>query len=169
MDKQIRKQNIVIKGHDFKENEELEDATNFIANQLNLNVKIKDVQKIRTSQGKPPVAIVKVDTMKDKELIMKNKSKLRGTRYFIENDLTQAEAKLQKELRDMAREEIGKGNETKVGYQKICINDEWWKWNHSTEKLEKMKKKLSPHRQSGQENMETNKAQNRMMIGNGML
>lgn len=65
-------------------------------------------------QGKSLVTIVKIDTMKDKELIIKYKNKLKGTHYFSESVQIQAEAKLQKGLRDMAR-----GKREKVVKQRL--------------------------------------------------
>lgn len=40
-------------------------------------------------------------------------------------------------IESVPTQEKRKGNETKVGYQKICINEDWWKWNHNTTQTRK--------------------------------
>lgn len=138
MEKHQKKQNIIIKGYEFKDNEGGAEVARFISEKLEVEVKIKDVQKLKVKQGNPPMTIVKVDSWEEKEKIMKNKGKLKGTSYFVDHDLTQTEEKIQKELRDKAREEKGKGRTAKVGYQKIFMGNTWWKWNRNTEELEVM-------------------------------
>lgn len=138
MEKQQRKNNVIIKGYEFKDNEGRAAVEKFISESLKTDVKIKDLHKIKGREGKLAMTVVQMDSWEEKGKLMKNKNKLRGTQNYIQHDLTQTEAKLQKELRDMAKTEKGKGNTTKVGYQKICINDIWWKWNAKTDKLEKM-------------------------------
>ena len=58
----------------------------------------------------------------------------------IENDLIQTEAKIRKEIKKIARNEREKGNSTKTGYQKLCINGQWWTWDKQNEKLVKKAK-----------------------------
>ena len=48
---------------------------------------------------------------------------------YIDDDLTVNEREIQSNLRNIAREERAKGNEVKVGYQKIMINNQWVNWN----------------------------------------
>lgn len=45
---------------------------------------------------------------------MKNKGKLKGIQYFIDNDLTQTEVKIQIDLSDLAETEKGNGRAAKV-------------------------------------------------------
>ncbi|KAK9717620.1 hypothetical protein QE152_g23649 [Popillia japonica] len=54
---------------------------------------------------------------------MKNKSKLKGSKHYIESDFTKSEEKIQKKLREIAKEEKVKGKIAVVKYQKIKIKD----------------------------------------------
>jgi hypothetical protein len=49
--------------------------------------------------------------------------------------LTNEERKIQKKLREVAREERDKGKSVKIGYRKIQINGEWFKWDETEENL----------------------------------
>jgi hypothetical protein len=51
--------------------------------------------------------------------------------------LTNEERKIQKKLREVAREERDKGKSVKIGYRKIQINGEWFKWDETEENLNK--------------------------------
>jgi hypothetical protein len=55
----------------------------------------------------------------------------------VDDDLTNEERKTQKELKEVAREEIDKGKSVKIGYRKIQINGEWFIWDEREEKLKK--------------------------------
>jgi hypothetical protein len=68
---------------------------------------------------------------------MLNKSKLKekkDERMYIDDDLTKEERETQKKL---AREESDRGKRVKIGYRKIQINGEWFRWDESEEKLKK--------------------------------
>lgn len=67
---------------------------------------------------------------------MKNKRRLEGTDCYIENDLTKEERGIQTELRKRAREEVSKGHTVKIGYKKIQINGQWYKYNEEVSKNE---------------------------------
>jgi hypothetical protein len=68
---------------------------------------------------------------------MLNKSKLKekkDERMYIDDDLTKEERETQKKL---AREESDRGKRVKIGYRKIQINGEWFRWDEREEKLKK--------------------------------
>lgn len=138
LEKQLKKRNIIIKGHEFKDNEGSAEVEKFITEKLDIEVKIRDIRKIKGNEGKLAMAIAEVDSWEAKEKIMKNKSKLRGTNCYIDNDLTKTEEHIQRELRNRAKTEREKGNTVRVGYQKIRINELWWKWNPTVNMLEKI-------------------------------
>jgi hypothetical protein len=67
---------------------------------------------------------------------MLNKSKLKkkkDERMYIDNDLTKEERETQKKLRELAREERNRGKRIKIGYRKIQINGEWFRWDDERE------------------------------------
>ncbi|KAJ8912534.1 hypothetical protein NQ315_014478, partial [Exocentrus adspersus] len=49
-------------------------------------------------------------------------------------DLTKEERKIQKTIREKAKQEKEKGNDVKVGYQKLVVNGKVWKWNKLAKK-----------------------------------
>ena len=75
---------------------------------------------------------VELRCLEDKIAIMKNKNKLQGTDIYIDDDLTKQEREIQRTLRMRAREEREKGNEARVGYQKLMINNNWVNWKELT-------------------------------------
>jgi hypothetical protein len=63
--------------------------------------------------------------------MMLNKSKLKekkDERMYIDDDLTKEERETQKKLRELARKERDRGKRVKIGYRKIQINGEWFRW-----------------------------------------
>lgn len=71
----------------------------------------------------------------------KNLKNIKGNRIFINDDLTQKEREKQKQIRSFAKSEIDKGKEVKIGYSKITINGEEWRWDETSEKMVKTKSK----------------------------
>jgi hypothetical protein len=72
---------------------------------------------------------------------MLSKSKLKekkGERMYIDDDLTKEERETQKKLRELAREERDRGKRVKIGYRKIQINRDWFRWDKRQEKLKKI-------------------------------
>lgn len=124
IEKQNRKNNIIIKGIDFQN--KTEGIEQFCKERLGTEVKIEAFQNIGTNER--PMIMAKVNTWEQKVSIMKNKNKLRGTKIFVDHDMTKAESEVQKKLRERAKVEKSQGKEAHVGYQKIYINGECWKW-----------------------------------------
>jgi hypothetical protein len=56
----------------------------------------------------------------------------------IDDDLTKEERATQKKLRELAREERDRGKKVKIGYSKIQINRDWFRWDEKQEKLKKI-------------------------------
>jgi hypothetical protein len=52
--------------------------------------------------------------------------------------LTKEERETQKKLRELAKEERDRGKRVKIGYRKIQINGEWFRWDEREEKLKKI-------------------------------
>lgn len=125
-----RKNNTVLTGVEFDENNITKELEDFHREQLNVNVKIKTAIKIRNRRDLPMYKI-EWKTWQDKSDVMKNKNKLKNytDRVYIENDLTQEERKIQAELRAIAKEERKKNKNVKVVYKKITIDGAEFHWN----------------------------------------
>lgn len=108
---------------------------NFIEQSLALEVQVKAAHKLGER-----TCLVELQNRQDKENIMKNKHKLRyleGNKVFLGNDLTVEERMMQQQIRIRAREERKGGKTVRVGFSRLIINGEEWKWNRNTNKLEK--------------------------------
>lgn len=73
---------------------------------------------------------------------MKNKHKLKnlkGEKIFINEDLTIDERRKQNKIRNMAKTFMEEGKKVKLGYNKIIVDGEEWRWNKTKNELEKTK------------------------------
>lgn len=138
IEKENKKNNVIITGltMDTYETDKLrEGAEKFIKQNLQVDVKIKSATKIGQM-----TCLIELNHSKDKENIMKNKSKLKNVSgsVYINEDQTRRERERSKILREIARTEKEKGKTVKIGYNKITINGEVWRWNKNSDKLEKL-------------------------------
>lgn len=131
MERRRRKNNIVITGikdsmEEFKEKE----VKPWLKIKLMIEVEINDLWKIGGTEKS--ILVIECRNWKEKEKVMKNKSKLAGTSIYINNDLTWKERKMQKAIRQYAQElrKNGHGQVT-VGYGKLLIGDKLYEWDEN--------------------------------------
>ena len=101
-----------------------------------------DVRVTKACKLGPNTCLVQLKTRDEKEKVMKNKNKLKnldGEKIFINEDLTVSERRKQTEIRKMAENIRRDGRLVKVGYNKIVVDGEEWRWNKNKNKLEKTK------------------------------
>lgn len=122
VEKQRRRNNIVIKHEKFNGNQVAEGVRQFLKQKLNIDTHIQEAYQIKD------ITIAKVNSWEQKMQIMRKKRELKGTEIYIENDMTIKEREIQKQLRGISKAEKNKGKNVKVGYQKISINDKTYKW-----------------------------------------
>lgn len=79
--------------------------------------------------------IVEMRNWGDKIKILREKRKLRGGKIFIDAELTHREREIQRQLREVAREERNKGAIVRVGYQKMEINGKIVNWDDEENRL----------------------------------
>lgn len=136
MEKDKRKNNVVLSGlrMDTADTTILRNKMeNFIKTNLNLNISVENARKIGDWH-----CLIELKNERVKQEIMENKHKLRdipNERIYLNNDSTKEERRIQKELRKFAKSEKEKGKETKIGYNKVTINGEEWRWDQIREKL----------------------------------
>lgn len=119
----------------------VENVRNFLSQQLKINIEPKAVNKIGEK-----MCIVECQKEADKEKIMANKAKLKERkeeRVFINNDMTKKEREKQKEIRMFAKLENQKGKEVKMGYNKVSVNGQEWRWDKETNRM-KILEKIHP-------------------------
>lgn len=126
-----KKNNIVIKGISITDEDTVGMLKDFIKQKLNVEAKIKTAYRMGKNNRFTYVA--EMENWDKKQEVMKNKHQLKGTKVYIDNDLTVEERKIQTTLREIAKDNIGKGKKVKIGYQKLIINDEIYKWDNKEE------------------------------------
>jgi hypothetical protein len=137
LEKQKRKNNIVIQGLEINTNDTKilkEGMRNLIGKELGIEVQVKMAYKLGIK-----TCLIELENEEDKEKIMKNKYKLKNIKnekIYINDDTTKKEREKDKQMRKFAREEKDKGKEVKIGYNRVTIEGKIWKWNRVLEKLE---------------------------------
>ena len=129
-DKSERKDNIIIKGVQMKNENIINEVTEFLKNKLEVDVSVASAWQ----RGK--LVVAKIKTFEQKMEIMKNKNKLVGTKIFIENDLTFDERKRQEEIINWVKIQKNKGTNIKIGYGKVRIGTKWIKWEDLVKKMQ---------------------------------
>lgn len=134
-EKRKRSNNIIIKGLKIDNNRPKDLVQEFLAKELGIDRTIKQADIIKQSEDS---TIIKIETnsAEDKEAIMKKKSKLKGTKIFIDNDYTPDERKMHAVIRKQANEERLKGKTVKIFYNKLSIDNKYYAWNYETGRLE---------------------------------
>lgn len=139
IEKEKKKNNIVITGLliEARDADEIKnDMQILIKQQLKIDTKIKSTKKLGQK-----ACLLELEDEKEKEKIMKSKYKLKNMgdgRIYINDDLTENERRKQKQIREIARDQKSKGKEVKIGYNKIIIDGEEWRWDSDLEELKKV-------------------------------
>ena len=79
--------------------------------------------KIVNARMSGNLIVARVNKVEDKILIMKNKSKLAGTKYYIEYDLSYEDRKIQEEIHRWIKDTREKGITVKAGAKKVFVNN----------------------------------------------
>lgn len=139
IERRKRKNNIIIRGWRIEETRKeqmKEKVESFLKEKLQEEVKIKMANKLARE-----MILVEMENWEEKEKIMKGKSKLRQVeetrKVYIDNDLTKKEREIQRKINLEAKERRKDGVQVKVGYKKIKIGEEEWRWNEEEGLLEK--------------------------------
>lgn len=132
-EREERKNNITIKGMTSKEREriEKEDIEKWLKQKIDVECKVMSCRQSGT------VTIAKIESEEKKKEIMRNKYKLRGEKFYIENDLSWEERRTQEQITRWAKEQKAKGEEVKVGLGRIRIKGRWKSWAEIKQEEEK--------------------------------
>lgn len=136
MEKKEKKNNIIIRGAEINEKDIKGSVQDPINKLLGRNTEIAAAHVAKPRNGEP-FMIIKLEKWEDKREMMRNKGKLKGTGVYIDDDLTEEESRIQKKLRDVAREERQRGKQVRVLYKKLIIDGEVWYWNSKMNQLNK--------------------------------
>lgn len=131
MEQNERRNNIIIKGHEFVGGNLKEHVKAFIKEKLNVNVEVNWASAVGGAGSGKKNTIVQLREYNMKRNVMESKGKLRDVkegRIFIDSDYTKKEREIQAKLRKIALEEKQKGIRVKIGYKKIQLNGVWKMW-----------------------------------------
>jgi len=84
-DREHRRNNIIIQGLKIGDAKIKEDTERFLRAELGFEGEVSAARKVGKNRN---VIVAKIDTFKNKQEIMKNKTKLRNKPIFINNDMT---------------------------------------------------------------------------------
>jgi len=129
-----RKTNLVIKGLKGKGKKNLiESAQKFLEEEFEVKEGVKEVQ-IAGGEGRE-VVIIRMDSSKRKEEIIRRKKKLGIRKMYTNKDLLQKEREVQRKLREIARDERTGGRRARVGYRRIEIEDQMYIWSEEENRI----------------------------------
>ena len=94
-EKYEKRNNIVIKGVKTSSTNIEEEIENMIKTDIGVEVKVIEAYNIGKPTGKN-IIVARLEQWKQKTLLMRNKSKLRGKNYYIDDDLTKEEQEIQR-------------------------------------------------------------------------
>jgi len=127
-DREERKRNVIIKGirmpkevgNDRKKC--INWVTDLLKDKIGLEVKVVGCRESGT------VVVVKLEDDEEKKKVMRNKYRLKGNSFFIENDLSWEERNVQGKINKWAKEQRGKGLDIKVGIGRVRVKGIWRGW-----------------------------------------
>lgn len=81
------------------------------------------------------VNVAEMCTWEENQAIMRKKAGLKGSKAFMDHDLTTKEREIQRKLTEMEMKERQEGKEVNVRYKKIRIEGKWSVWDDRKESL----------------------------------
>jgi len=134
-EREERRKNVIIRGLEVKEGKRKE-AVEKILKEIGVKMEVKKIWRISGDREKEREAVgVKIEEEGKRMEIWEKKKKLRERREMIVEDWTWRERKMRWKLEEIARLEERKGKNVWVGYGKIRIEGQWWKWDEEKEQL----------------------------------
>lgn len=138
LESENRKKNIVVQGLTINtEDRKLlkENMEKFIEEEIGVKTTIKSAHRLGRK-----TCLLELYSQENKIEVMQNKTKLRnrqGDKIFINDDLTREERDIGKKIRQKAKEEKINGKKVKMGFMKLIVDGQIWKWNRQENMLEK--------------------------------
>jgi len=140
-EREERRKNLVIRGLEVREGKRREAAEELLK-EIGVEMKIKEIWRITAEKERGREAVgIKVEEEKRGE-IWEKKKKLRGRKERILEDWTWKERRMRWRLEEIAREEERRGRKSWIGYGKIKIEGQWWRWDEEEEVLKDVRGKI---------------------------
>ena len=94
-----------------------------IMEKIGEKVEIENINKV---VGRNDMILVKSGSLEQKRDTISKNYKLKEEKKRLEDDLTERERKMQRDLRKIAEKERKRGRRTWIRYGKIQIDELWW-------------------------------------------
>lgn len=136
LDDRSRRNNVLVFGIPEKPGETADDLTQTVVEGVFKNVlgvQVSSTERIhrigRKQNGRSRPVVLKLLNYREKDLIFKNCSKLKGSSISVSEDFSAATRQKRKKLWDSASEERKAGGKVRLAYDKIKINDVLYRWD----------------------------------------
>lgn len=134
-EREKRRRNILIKGIEVKEGKRRE-AIEGILRVMEAKVDIAGYKRIEGESGKGKEMIwVRLGSEEQRREISTKRGSLRGREEKIVEDWTWKERKMRWKLEEIARKEEREEKRVWIGYGRIKMDDQWWRWDVEKEML----------------------------------
>lgn len=125
-ERERRKNNVIIKGIGTSERIDKTKIEEWV--EVKCGVKVR-LNKIWIIKGKSKMVGAECRSKEEKDGVMENKKKLKGSEFYVDNDLTYKERRNKEELWKLAKKYREQGKIVKIGYNKLIIEEEEFKWD----------------------------------------
>lgn len=132
-EKEKRKTNLIIKGINTEEGN-LKERVMEVIRAVSEEINPKEMRKVGR-WGERGTVWVGLGNKEERDIILKNRNRLKGRREWVEEDLTWKERKAQWKVREVAQILGRKGLNVRVGQGRVWIDGRWWKWMEETDDL----------------------------------
>lgn len=127
-----RKNNLVIRGVGAERYESMHEVKQKMERKLGIRMEIK-----RCREGREGI-VVEMGSVRNKIEVMRRKGGLKETGWWVDDDFTEREKRVQEWLRKIEEEETRNGLRVKIGYMKIRVEGIWYKWDEEKGQIREM-------------------------------
>jgi len=132
-EREERKRNILIKGLVAREGKRKK-AIEEILKIIEVKGDIIEVKRIG-GEGEREMVVVRMSSEEQKKEVLRKKWRLKGRKEIIMEDWTWGERKMRWKLEEIAKKEEKEGRKICIGYGKIRIGEQWWRWDERKQVL----------------------------------
>ena len=127
-----RRNNLIISGIVFNKKNLKGNVNLFLKNKIGVEANLSEVWSLKEDKYG-----IKLTSLEDKMQILKAKNKLKGSKIYINEDMTKKEIQIQKAIREKVNCEKTDNPNIKVvyKYKKVKIDDVWWEWCEKGQEL----------------------------------
>jgi len=134
-EREERRRNIVIKGLEVKEGKRRE-VVEKVLGVMGVNTEIEGIWRVgKGGEMGREMVVVKFREERMRNEVLEKRSLLKGRKEWIMEDWTWEERKMRWKLEEIAKREEKGGKQVRIGYGRIKVGDQWWRWDEEEEVL----------------------------------